>query len=173
MHVRVGVPKISNVTFPKYYVSDIVKMDIDGYGYGCTDGPNICTPVCAEEWLAPISHQRHFPVTPPTFCPTRAETPSEDPQFCASLHYYPRLKVKRHSGENLNTVEHETLHSACVQFIKDKRPRAGYHKARAETCSVEEKEIGKVREYENNQQGTFYVLLQHFCYTPQFCTEFH
>ena len=64
------------------------------------------TCVHVEEWVPPISHQRHFPVTPPAFCPTRAETPSEDPQFCASLPALcPRPKVKRHSGEKSNTVE--------------------------------------------------------------------
>ena len=58
------------------------------------DEAKICTPVCSEEWLAPISHQRHFPVTPQTFCATRAETPSEDPQFCASLHYpTPKMNI--------------------------------------------------------------------------------
>ena len=117
------------------------------------DEAKICTPVCSEEWLAPISHQRHFPVTPQAFCPTRAETPSEDPQFCTSSVHYPPLpprpKVKRqwrkvkHSGEKLQTqTEHETLLHTC-SFSKIKDPGLDITREQSKTLEEPKHEVLK------------------------------
>ena len=42
------------------------------------------------EWVPPISHERHFPVTSPAFCATRGWRPlaSEDSQFSAYICMY-------------------------------------------------------------------------------------
>ena len=102
VHGRVSAPNISTRAFPNVFVlvfvCEIVFVFVFAY--------IICAPVHVEEWVPPISHQRHFQVTPPTFCPSRAETPSEDPQFCASLGalHYP----------SATQSEYEALHIYAV-----------------------------------------------------------
>ena len=102
VHGRVSAPNISPRAFPNVFVlvfvCEIVFVFVIVY--------IICAPVHVEEWVPPISHQRHFQVTPPTFCPSRAETPSEDPQFCASLGalHYPSATQSKY----------ETLHICAV-----------------------------------------------------------
>ena len=101
VHGRVSAPNISTRAFPNVFVlvfvCEIVFVFVFVY--------IICAPVHVEEWVPPISHQRHFQVTPQLFAPVGRRPLVKTPSFV------PR---QVHCTILATQSKYETLHICAV-----------------------------------------------------------
>ena len=77
VHGRVSAPNISTRAFPNVFVLVFVREIVFVFVIVYI----ICAPVHVEEWVPPISHQRHFQVTPQLFAPVGRRPLVKTPSF--------------------------------------------------------------------------------------------